>query len=103
MYLSIAENKEREVENNILVFYFEKCKRPTMAYWSKLLLKQFSCAAVETITETVKLPQWKRKTTFVAESQETSCFMLIYGLTLYEVVETSSTSSSYNSNMLLTH
>ena len=31
----------------MLDFYFEKCKHPTMAHRPKLLLKQFSCAAVE--------------------------------------------------------
>ena len=47
-----------------------------MAHWPKLLLKQFSCAAVQGV-----------------RTPADSCFMLIYGLTVYKVVETSSTSA----------
>ena len=42
----VQQIKSKE-ENNILVLYLEICKHPTMAHWPKLLMKQFSWAAVE--------------------------------------------------------
>ena len=89
-YLSTAVKKIK-VENNIL---------------KNVLSNNGSLA--KTITETAELCcSGKRKQPFCLlqgiRTPADSCLMLIYGPTVYKAAETGFTSSSYNSNMLLTH